>query len=279
MLERAIRFKSFDGVELEGTFTSPKHGAFAQLVVLTPGIDVDREEEGFYTILAQHLADKGVASFRFDWRCHGYDCDRTLTELTLAGLHNDIDAAFHTAAKSSNRSVPITLLAQSFSGGVAANWSRRNAAMVSRTILLAPILDYVHEYLSIQGLGTKDGLTAAAVLELSQNGSLLSCRKTFSQQIINEFQAVEITLPENCWIIHGDHDSGVDIAVPKKFVSAFSGVRLLLVEGADHGFAEPGDEDMTSTETMAHYKLVCDEVSTLVTMGDITGVLEEWREL
>ena len=150
MTVRDLRFKSFDGVELEGTLEVPEGGAFDHLVVMSPGIQVDRNEYlNFYGRLAKYFSDNSVASFRFDWRCHGIDQPRPLTELTLAGLYNDIDNAVGTATKSINRKAKLSLLAQSFSGGVAATWASRNEGVLNHTILLAPILNYIHEYLSL----------------------------------------------------------------------------------------------------------------------------------
>ena len=60
MTSRNIRFASFDGVELEGTLVVPNGGDFQALAVLSPGIEVDREEQGFYTKLAEFLERGGV---------------------------------------------------------------------------------------------------------------------------------------------------------------------------------------------------------------------------
>jgi uncharacterized protein len=276
MLERQIRFSSIDGVELEGTLTTPAGGEFTRVAVLTPGIEVDREEEGFYTLLAVRLASAGIASFRFEWRCHGHDGDRPLSQLSLAGLYNDIGAAVRTALGSVNRLCPIDVVAQSFSGGMAANWVRRNPDAVSRLVLLAPILDYVHEYIVRADLGNHRALTASAKNQLHEEGLVTSWGKGFSQQIVNEFYSAEIAFPsEGTFVIHGGSDSGVDIEIPARFVSEHPTARLLVVKGADHGFCEPGDDDLTSSASRAFYEQVFQEIVMILLEGHFVSSGED----
>jgi pimeloyl-ACP methyl ester carboxylesterase len=278
VLERSIRFVSADGTELEGTLTTPDGGSYVHLAILMPGIDVDREEEGFYTGLSRHLADAGVASYRFDWRCHGHDSDRSLQELTLAGLYNDLDAAVRVGTESVNQVVDITIVAASFSGGVAANWSRRHLAGIASLVLLAPILDYVHEYIVRAGLGSQGGLNPAARADLRLTKAVNSWGKQFSQQIVNEFFALEVVLPQSpCFVLHGGADSGVDIAIPQRFVEAADNAQLVVVAGADHGFCLPGDDALTSAETASFYEFVFQEVTSLVTTGAFTNDDLIWR--
>jgi uncharacterized protein len=277
MLERSIRFQSIDGTELEGTLASPSGGRFSQLALLTPGIDVDREEEGFYTQLASRLCDTGIASYRFDWRCHGHDRGRPLSQLTLAGVYNDLDAAFRVATTSVNQRVDIALVAASFSGGVAANWARRNASSLRRVILLAPILDYVHEYVTRADIGASSGLSPEALSMLSKNGFVESWGKRFSQQVINEFFSLEIQLPQrDCYIIHGGVDEGVDIEVPKRFVTQQPNARLLIVEGADHGFCAPGDDTLSTPLTRKLYEIAFTEICMIVGSGNTSGAISDW---
>lgn len=277
MLERTIRFGSLDGTELEGTLSAPDGGRFGKLAVLTPGIDVDREEEGFYTDLAHYLAGKGIASFRFDWRCHGHDRDRPLGELTLAGLYNDIDAAIGAAVTSVNQFVETTLVAASFSGGAAANWVRRHQDQVAQLVLLAPILDYVHEYVVRPELGTGSGLSSSGLQQLAEAGAISSWGKSFSQQIVNEFYALEIDIPSGTFIIHGGADEGVDIEIPMRFVTNHKESQLVIIEGADHGFCAPGDDALESSVTRSFYDAVFLEVGSIISDGHFSGSLACWN--
>ena len=72
-------FVSYDGTMLEGTMSVPD-GRCEQLALLVHGITSSRDELGLFSGLAEHLNDKGVASFRFDYRCHGIN-----TQPCLAG--------------------------------------------------------------------------------------------------------------------------------------------------------------------------------------------------
>lgn len=282
MTIRNLRFTSFDGVELEGTLEVPEGGAFDQILVMVSGINVTREEYlGFYTKLAGRLRENGIASFRFDWRCHGFDSDRPLSDLTLAGLYNDIDAAVRIAGESINQKAMISLLAQSFSGGVTSTWCARNENDIDKCILFAPILDYIHEYIkgpeeggrAGDNNGNYDGLSEKAAGELTKANSLTSWGKPFGRPIINEFKAFDVLLPnKNIWIIHGDEDAGVDIAIPRsRVIEGPEESMLIEVPGADHGFAEPGDADFSREKTKSFQSAVFDELIGLLSNGSPSG--------
>jgi pimeloyl-ACP methyl ester carboxylesterase len=84
-------FRSPDGLFLKGTYHSPGAPPAAGLVLVHGG-GVTREEGGFFTRMAAGLADRGVASLRFDLRGHGESGGRQ-EDLTLSGILNDIHAA------------------------------------------------------------------------------------------------------------------------------------------------------------------------------------------
>ncbi|MBF0176965.1 MAG: alpha/beta hydrolase [Magnetococcales bacterium] len=282
MTVRDLRFTSFDGVELEGTLEIPQGGVFDQLLVMVPGINVTRDEYlGFYTRLASQLRENSIASFRFDWRCHGFDSSRPLSELTLAGLYNDIDAAVRIASESINKISKISVLAQSFSGGVASTWCSRNESMIDKCVLFAPILDYIHEYIkgsdeggrAGESKGNYDGLSDNAIVELTQKNTLVSWGKPFGRPIINEFKAFETLLPtKNIWIFHGDKDAGVDITISRNRVKGdHNEAKLIEIPGADHGFAQPGDANFKEEKTKFFQASVFEELIGLLNHGSLSG--------
>ena len=243
---------------------------------------MDREEQGFYTKLAEFLERSSIASFRFEWRCHGHDGSRPLTELTLSGILNDIESAVRCAVESANRPAPVTLVAQSFSGGMAMEAGRRSPDVVTKTILMAPVLDYVYEYVEATGRGergtagtskgSRAGLFSEAAVELDRDGYLLSWRKTFGRAIVNEFFAFEVEPPaRNCWILHGDVDTGVDIVTSRRYASTYPAVGLVEFPGMEHGFAAPDDDDLVSPETADNYRVVFEEVARIMLDGRPAG--------
>ena len=62
--------RTLDGLNLVGTLITPEASA-SRAVVLVHGGGVTRDESGFFTRLAEGLAEAGVASLRFDLRGHG----------------------------------------------------------------------------------------------------------------------------------------------------------------------------------------------------------------
>ena len=65
-----VQFSSFDGIGLEGTLLKPTSTVQASSLMIH-GITADRHEWGTFDFLAQMLAEHGIASLRFDYRCHG----------------------------------------------------------------------------------------------------------------------------------------------------------------------------------------------------------------
>ncbi|WP_280258500.1 alpha/beta hydrolase [Nocardia abscessus] len=82
------------------------------------GGGVTREEGGFFTRLADGLAEAGVASLRFDLRGHG-ESEGRQEELTLSMILNDIRVAVAYLREASGAR-EISLLGASFGGGICA---------------------------------------------------------------------------------------------------------------------------------------------------------------
>ena len=68
--ESSQSFTSYDGLVLHGTLTMPE-SAPRSAALLVHGITSDRNELGFYERMSHVLAINGIASFRFEYRCHG----------------------------------------------------------------------------------------------------------------------------------------------------------------------------------------------------------------
>lgn len=119
-METRLRFQSFDGTALEGTFARAT-GESNRLAILVHGITSSRDEFGLFSGLATHLAAAGVSSIRFDYRCHGKS---TLPResMTLAGIVNDIQAAAETAVAHTSASY-LYIVGMSFGGGLSAFWA------------------------------------------------------------------------------------------------------------------------------------------------------------
>lgn len=257
MESKAVRFRSFDGVSLEGTLTLPD-GPCHSGVVQVHGIDSDRDEYGFYSRMSDFLGDNGFASFRFDWRCYGVDKERALNELTLAGIFNDIEAAIVRFREVSNVS-KIALVAASFGGGVTTNWVLRNLKHpVSSLILLAPVLDYAYDYLALEGLGDQAGVSEKAARELESRGVLKTSGRDFSRSLISEFPHFSARPAPNLPILlmHGTADTGVPFENSKAYAEEIPHVTFVPMDGAEHGFAVPGDAELEWDGTLENHQVV-----------------------
>lgn len=147
-METTVRFQSFDGTPLEGTYSSSGKGN-GDLAILVHGIKSSRDEFGLFSGLAEHLTKAGVSSFRFDYRCHGKN-DLPMESMTLAGIVNDIESAA-ASARAHVRPSRVHVVGMSFGGGLAAFWAATTSVEVSSVVMLAPVIDYQEDVLGQHG--------------------------------------------------------------------------------------------------------------------------------
>ncbi|MET9633270.1 alpha/beta fold hydrolase [Lentzea sp. NPDC006480] len=152
--------RTHDGLRLAGTLAAPEHPEHA--VLLLHGEGSNREQDGFYPRLATELADRGVASLRFDLPGHG-ESEGRQDELTLSGLLNTINAGL-THLREHVADAPATLLATGLTGGVAAGYAARKAPEVAKLVLVNPMIDYdVHLGALITDQAGRDLITRGQV--------------------------------------------------------------------------------------------------------------------
>lgn len=278
-MEEILTFRSFDGIHLQGDFRDAEGGHAKGLGIIIHGVHGSRDERGFHRRIAEDLSRCGLASFRCDWRCHGYDGDRPLSELTLAGVYNDIDAAISTAMTRVSNNIPLTLIAASFTGGVTMAWSRRNANLVERVILINPVIDYVDEYLSTCRDESGVQLMSDEVEALNSAGYVMTQRKPFSRAIINEAKAIS-TKPHfgiPYWILHGDIDTEVDIKTSKAAADVYNNVKLLVFPGAGHGFTAPNGTTDRGARTERNQEIARREIISILVANRSSGDLIPWN--
>jgi pimeloyl-ACP methyl ester carboxylesterase len=245
-------FTSFDGLVLEGTVTTPT-GTLNGRAILVHGMTADREEWGFFTQLSQHLRTLGIASLRFDYRCHGASSGIPATDLSLGGIINDVNAAYeHLLTRFPDPALPTFIFAVSFSGGVTAAWASALTSKPAKLFLCAPVLDYLADIDKTCGDWRQDlalqGFFDYSVLRLAR-------------PLVNDISIIDVTgaLKSSTFpivIIHGVEDRDVPIAQSRRVISLTPLASLIEVPNADHGFVSPGDLDGTSPGTMANYGLV-----------------------
>ncbi|GGN38238.1 hypothetical protein FHR83_005451 [Actinoplanes campanulatus] len=246
-------FRSRDGLLLKGSFQSPA-AAFATSVVFVHGGGVTREEGGFFTRLAAGLADRGVASLRFDLRGHGESSGRQ-EDLTLSGVLNDIHAATaHLRQLTGN--ISVSLLGASFGGGISAYYAARYARQLAKLVLINPLVNYKKRFIDDKPYWSDDQISESAGRELEENG-FLPHSPTFKlgRPLLNEVfylrpdHAFEkITTPT--LVLHGTRDTFIPVQSSRDYASRISAVsRLIEIEGAQHGIAVHDDPQYRHPQT------------------------------
>lgn len=251
MTEKKINFQSYDGYKLEGTLINANKEKAALLFV--HGITSSRDELGFHSDYANYLGENGISTLRFDYRFHGVN-ESELSNLSLCGILNDIDAAF-TALKNnvSSNLKSFFIVGTSFGGGLAAYWVDFNDKKeIKKVILNAPVINYENDVLERNGLIIDGLLAAKAQTQLSQKGFVDSSDIHFGRGLINELKYVNgikavKNLENKVVIFHGDNDEDVPISSSEKYKSKKT--KLKIIKGVGHGFGVEDDEDLDFPET------------------------------
>lgn len=247
------RFRTLDGLYLAGSLTLPADPA-GPAVVLLHGNGVTREERGLFTRLSAALGRAGVPSLRFDLRAHGAS-EGSQQDRTLTSHLNDIRVAL-THVREVTGIETTSLVATSFSGGLAAYYAARQPAEVARLALLNPQLDHKYRFIDQQSRWTDDFLDAEPARQLSETGFLdFSPTVRHGRALLNEvfwiraFTVLDEILAPTL-ILHGTEDVLVPVASSRAAIRRLkSGDALVEIEGAAHGFSVHGDTEYRDPRT------------------------------
>jgi alpha-beta hydrolase superfamily lysophospholipase len=243
-----------DGLHLASTLVNPDgppHGA----VVLVHGGGVTRHEAGFFTRLAAGLAEGSVASLRFDLPGHG-ESEGRQEDLSLAGVLNSIRSALDHLRTATG--VPTSLLAASFSGGLAAYYAAKRPAQVERLVLFNPLLDYKERFVDQKDFWDHDYLTDAAGRELLEQGFLPhSPSFKLSRALLNEVfwihpRSVLADIAAPTLLVHGTKDTFIPVESSRDADRRLTAPHQLLeLEGAQHGLAVHDDPTYADPQSQA----------------------------
>jgi pimeloyl-ACP methyl ester carboxylesterase len=257
-MDRGLQFDSYDGTYLDGTFMDGAADAEA-LVLMVHGITSNRDEFGLFGGLAELLASHGIPSLRFDYRCHGAAM-RPMESMTLAGVLNDIEAAAAAGlARSGRRRVHV--VGMSFGGGLSALWASRTRQDVASVVMFAPVIDYEEDILGQHGGLSGQTVSDDVATALREDGYVEMDGVRYGAALINELPHLSAAaglrlLKCDSLILHGDADSVVPFESSARFAKTNDRCRLITIEGTDHGFGEPDDEDLSTAKTKAHHRRV-----------------------
>jgi pimeloyl-ACP methyl ester carboxylesterase len=246
-------FRSADGLLLRGSFDAPEAPPTSS-IVLVHGGGATREEGGFFTRLAGGLAERRVASLRFDLRGHG-ESEGQQEDLTLSGVLNDIHAAVVEVRRLAG-SVPVNVLGASFGGGICAYFTAHYQDKVAKLVLINPLINYKKRFVDDKPYWSHDQINEAAGRELSQNG-FLPHSPTFKlgRPLLNEVfylrpdQSLGQILAPTL-VLHGTGDTFIPVESSREYVARIPAAsRLIEIDGAQHGIAVPDDPQYLDPQT------------------------------
>jgi pimeloyl-ACP methyl ester carboxylesterase len=239
--------------------------------VLVHGGGVTRDEAGFFTRLAAGMAEAGVASLRFDLPGHGQSEGRQ-EDLSLSAVLNTIRSALDHLRSAFG--VPTSLLAASFSGGLAAYYAAKLPTHVERLVLFNPLLDYKERFVDQKDFWDHDYLTEEAGHELLEQGFLPhSPSFKLSRALLNEVfwvhpRAVLADIVAPTLIVHGTKDTFIPIESSRDAdTRLICEHQLIELDGAQHGLAVPDDPTYADPQTRAWQAEVIESVSAWLTVG------------
>lgn len=254
---------SLDGTRLACDVHLPPQAA--RSVVLVHGGGVDRHEGGFFDRLARDLVAGGVACLQVDLRGHG-ESDGRREDLTLAAVGNDVRAAvLHLASQVGSGGSAV--VGASFSGGVCAMLAARHPDLIDRLVLFNPLLDYKKRFVDEKDYWHEDVLDAAMAVRLAADGSLAhSPTFPLGAALLNEvfWWDVRAALPNVAaptLVVHGTRDTFIPVESSRAAVATLRCPhRLVELDGAQHGLAEPDDPTYQHPRTQARHAEVSAEV-------------------
>jgi hypothetical protein len=273
--EHIVRFRTLDGLHLVGTVVSPDeptgHG-----VVFVHGGGVTRDEAGFFTRMATGLADAGIASLRYDLRGHG-ESEGRQEDAPLSAHLNDIRVAL-AELRSRTGMTQASLLAASFSGGMAAYYAAKSSDSLARLVLINPLLDYKGRFIDQKRYWHDDSIDDEHARQLSEVGYVEhSPSFKLGRALLNEVFWIhprnvlgEISAPT--LILHGTEDTFISVDSSRAAVPLLRAPhRLVEIEGAQHGIAVHDDPEYLNPQSQEWQAFAIRTIAEWLTGADTLG--------
>jgi hypothetical protein len=228
-MEKKIYFKGRGGTQLCGLLTIPKKDT-NKCIVLCHGLGAgaDKEEHGVFEILTARLAQRGFATFRFDFRGRG-ESEGDVVDLTVSGEEEDIESAFRLMMRIGYDTFGI--VAASFAGGAVLGFVPKHEKEVRALILWNSVIDYRYFW---------DSLGEGGLEEMKRKGYAKRRGLKLGKKLFNETMKLKpwkklgrLGMP--VLFIHGDKDVAVKYSDAVKYSRMYHS-RLVTIHGAEHGF-------------------------------------------
>lgn len=234
MLQK-IYFSTSDNLKLCGIWHYPKTLSL-QAIVLAHGITIDKDEKGIFVDLANLLAEKGFAVFRFDFRGSG-ESNGQSTDITVQNEILDLQSAVQVVQKQYKE---IGLLGASFGGSIATLFTSENQNILKSLCLWNPALNFDHAFLNPispwlkeRSLKMQKDLKVKGWTTLGSRKFILS--KAWYESLKNVYPYKELrTIKIPILIIQGDKDTKISCDNIIEYGKDIAEIKIL--KGAEHGF-------------------------------------------
>lgn len=240
-------FENADGERLHGVLDGPRSD---KCIILLHGLSVDKDEIGVFPKLSRKFVNSGFTVFRFDFAGSG-ESEGKSEDVTISGESLDVLSALNFL-----RSIGFKkfgLLAASFAGGPTAI-SLTKARDISCVVFWNALIDY-SSVLKPELPWTKKHFGEKAMMRLKREGNISIGRSGFrvGLKLFEEMKTMRpwellmrIKIP--IIFIHGSNDTYVPLGDSKKYAKLLDS-RLVVVEGAEHGFRNAGFRKASNTAT------------------------------
>ena len=234
--EEKIFFSNSSGSKLCGVLRSPAQSPL--VIVICHGFNSSKDSLS-HVLLARRLAEKGIASFRFDFFGNG-ESEGLHEDITTSEALDDLRCAVALLKKLGY--TKVGLFGSSF-GGMTSILAASEMKDLQLLVLKSPVSQYSDKLLTQLGVKQIDDWRIKGHTDYpTSDGQSRRLKYAFYQDAcgLDGYAAAEkINAPT--LIIHGDADRTVLVEQSIKSAKLIKNCRLEVLPGADHRYSKPED--------------------------------------